>query len=338
MKKQGFKRGACHVSTPKGSQLACQATLKREQGEYSRLITSMHLSRPEDYFSIYQSGCNHTCLKCHSYTFSKAVNGNWVSTSELAEIVAGYAEDVTVHEPKERSTMYHAGDLCRHCGLCIQGLKHPWCPQKLEVGQVVWSPQGWGPARNIAAFTGGDIVCQAAYYAEAAEKIKDVCDVWILVETNGFGLTDENLDTLRAGGIDSFWLDIKAYEEPVYQKLCGTTNHHILTSIQRAVDVGFVLEILTLFIPKWVETDQHKKIAELIMETDPSIPTTLLAFFPEYKLKEVRRPSLHEMVQSFLAMKEIGLQNLRLGNIGIFARTNEELALLVNLLGKRALG
>ncbi|MFQ5821242.1 MAG: radical SAM protein [Candidatus Heimdallarchaeota archaeon] len=338
MRQQGFDRGSCLVSNSQGSKLACQATLKRENGEYSRLITSMHLSRPEDYFSIYQSGCNHTCLKCHSHTFSQVTKGDWISTSQLAEILAGYAEDVTVYEPKERSTMYHAGDLCRHCGLCIQGLQHPWCPQMLEIGQVVLSPQGWGPARNIAAFTGGDIVCQAEYYAEATKQIKDACDVWVLIETNGYGLTDENLEILKAGGVDSFWLDIKAYGENVYRKLCGTTNSHILTSVQRAVDAGFVLEVLTLFIPTWVETDQHHKIAELIAETDPSLPTTLLAFFPYNMLKEVRSPTLHEMVQSFLVMKEAGLKNLRLGNVGVFARTERERDFLVNLLGERAIG
>ncbi len=338
MRQQGFERGSCLVSNSQGSKLACQATLKRENGEYLRLITSMHLSRPEDYFSIYQSGCNHTCLKCHSHTFSQVTKGDWISTSQLAEIIAGYAEDVTVNEPRERSTMYHAGDLCRHCGLCIQGLRHPWCPQKLETGQVVLSPQGWGPARNIAAFTGGDIVCQAEYYAEATKQIKDACDVWVLIETNGYGLTDENLEILKAGGVDSFWLDIKTYDESIYRKLCGTTNSHILSSIQRAVDTGFILEVLTLFIPSWVETDQHQKIAELIVETDPSIPTTLLAFFPFWRLEEVRSPTLHEMVQSFLVMKEAGLKNLRLGNVGVFARTERDQDFLVNLLGERAIG
>lgn len=337
MRQQGFTRGSCLVSTSHGFQLACQATLKKDRREYSRLIASMHLSRPEDYFSIYQSGCNHTCLKCHSHTFSQVAVGDWVSTSQLVKIIAGYADDVTVQEPRERSTMYHAGDLCHHCGRCIQGQRHPWCPHKLEIGQVVLSPQGWGPARNIVAFSGGDIVCQADYYAEAAEKIKDACNVWVLIETNGYGLTDENLEVLKAGGVDSFWLDIKAYDERVYHKLCGTTNSHILTSIQRAVDAGFVLEVLMLFIPTWVETDQHQKIAELIAETDPSIPTTLLAFFPEYKLKKVRSPTLQEIVQSFLVMKEAGLKNIRLGNVGVFARTERDLDFLVNLFGEKAI-
>jgi len=37
---------------------ACQVTLKWEEDVPFRLIEASHLSRPEHYFSIYQSGCN----------------------------------------------------------------------------------------------------------------------------------------------------------------------------------------------------------------------------------------------------------------------------------------
>ncbi len=56
LKEQGLERGACLTKTPEGFKIACQATLKQQDGMFSRLIRSMHLSRPEDYFSIYCSG------------------------------------------------------------------------------------------------------------------------------------------------------------------------------------------------------------------------------------------------------------------------------------------
>lgn len=92
--------------------------------------------------------------------------------------------------------------------------------------------------------------------------------------------------------VDSFWLDIKAYHEDVYKRLCGTTNKWILEAPKLIVDMGFVLEVLTLYIPGWVELKQIAKIAELIADVDKSIPFTILAFFPEYKLRGVRPPNL----------------------------------------------
>ena len=288
MVRQGYPRGSCLVEMPDGSlKPACKATLKKENGMYWRVITGIQLSRPEDYLSIYQSGCNHSCLKCHSYYFSQKFNGVWMSTDEIAEVCREYLKIVTVWEPRERATMWHATDLCHHCGLCkIAGIRGELCPLKLSPEQIVLSVQGYGPARNIVSFTGGDIVCCPEFYAEAAEKIKDLCGnkLHVLIETNGFGLTPENLEILASAGVDSFWLDIKAYDEDTYRRLCGTTNKHILELPSLILDYGFVLEVLVLYIPGWVETDQIVKIAKIVYEADPKIPFTILAFFPIYKL------------------------------------------------------
>jgi pyruvate-formate lyase-activating enzyme len=160
-------------------------------------------------------------------------------------------------------------------------------------------------------------------------------DFWILLETNGYGLTPQNLETYAAGGIDAFWLDIKAYSEETYKKLCGTTNSHILESVKRIIDHGFTLEILTLYIPFFVETDEHEKIAKLISEIDKTIPTTLLAFFPCYKLTKpiYRAPRKEEIAESYQIMKNQGLTNLRIGNLGTFIKNNEDMKYLEERLG-----
>ncbi|MCG3226312.1 MAG: radical SAM protein [Candidatus Heimdallarchaeota archaeon] len=339
MIEQGFPQGSCLVETVEGkTKLACKSTLRYSQRSgYERVIKSHHLSRPEDYFSIYQSGCNHTCLKCHSHDFSKVVNGKWMSSDEIAKAAIDYSKHITVYEPREAATSWHAHRLCRHCGSCVlYGVQSENCPKKLKPEQVVFSPQGFGPARNIAAFTGGDVMCKPEFYLEVTKKIKkELDDFWILLETNGYGLTPQNLEAYAAGGIDAFWLDIKAYSEDVYGKLCGTTNEHIIESVQRIIDLGFTLEILTLYIPFFVETDEHEKIAELISNVDPKIPTTLLAFFPCYKLNQpiYRPPRKEEIVESITRMKEIGLKNLRIGNLGTFIKDSNDLQYLEEKLG-----
>jgi pyruvate formate lyase activating enzyme len=77
---QGVQPGDCLVQMPDGSrQRACHAALRSLDGVLWRLIRSAHLSRPEHYLSVYQSGCNHTCLKCHSWEFSQHYDGEWWS-------------------------------------------------------------------------------------------------------------------------------------------------------------------------------------------------------------------------------------------------------------------
>ncbi len=336
MVKQGYSKGSCEVVLENGSSCpACKATLKHANGQHYRVIKSMHLSRPEDYFSIYESGCNHNCLKCHSWEFSKHYSGNWYSTDEIAELCKRYEETVTVIEPRERALMYYATDLCKHCGSCIFfNKKSPLCPNKLDRDKLILSPQGWGPARNIVAFTGGDIACQAKFYAEVTKKIKKRCKhIWVLLETNGYGLTPKNLDLFHQAGLDSYWLDIKAYDEDIYKKLCGTNNKTVLDAPKEIIKRDFVLEILTVYIPNFVEMDQFLKIAELIVEIDENIPFHILAFFPQYKLKDYRAPDLDEILETYKAVKKKGLKKVRIGNIGVFAKNEEEMKKLISTVG-----
>ncbi|MFX0034782.1 MAG: radical SAM protein [Candidatus Hermodarchaeota archaeon] len=340
MIKQGYQKGACETTLKDNlKKPACQATLRYIKNQYHRVISAMHLSRPEDYFSIYQSGCNHNCLKCHSWEFSKHFNGKWYSTDDIAENCKKYAEYITVLEPRERALMYYANDLCKHCGSCIIFNKRsPLCPNKVSRDKIVFGPQGFGPARNIVAFTGGDIACQANFYAEATKKIKDRCDnLHVLLETNGFGLTPKNLDLLQKAGLDSFWLDIKAFDEDKYRRLCGTSNKTVLNSPKEIIRRNFVLEILTVYIPNFIEMDQFEKIAQLIMEIDENIPFHILAFFPQYKLHLYRSPNLDEIIETFKTVKEIGLKEIQLGNIGVFAKTDEEIKKLIKIVGKDAI-
>ncbi|MHA2071529.1 MAG: radical SAM protein, partial [Candidatus Thorarchaeota archaeon] len=60
-----------------------------------------------------------------------------------------------------------------------------------------------------------------------------------------------------------------------------------------------------------------------------------LAFFPCYKLQspEYRAPSAQEMAGSYIAMREEGLENLRLGNKGVFIKTEADLQHLVDAIG-----
>jgi pyruvate-formate lyase-activating enzyme len=350
--KQGFKPGKCMVQgfkKEKGS--ACEITLKIQKGIPHRLITSVHLSRPEHYLSIYQSGCNMDCLKCHSWSFSQHAEGQWFSPDDILKKTEAYVDSITYHEPVERATSFHALDLCRGCGACVElsimdafdndvtkgrfylkptGRKGEMCPNKVESHQIILSPQGFGPARNIIAFTGGDLGCLPGFYAACAEKIKEKnLPVHILFETNGYGLTPQNLDILRSAGIDSFWLDIKAYEPNVHKKLTGVSNEWILKLPEEMIKRGFVLEVLSLYIPGWVEEDQLKSIAGIIAEVDKAIPFTILAFFPEYRMKNVPSPSFEQMVKAYDAVKETGLKYVRLGNLGVFVKKNKELEILL---------
>ena len=49
---------ACVIEAAGRRRTACRATLDRDADGFVRRFVSMHLSRPEHYLSLYQSGCN----------------------------------------------------------------------------------------------------------------------------------------------------------------------------------------------------------------------------------------------------------------------------------------
>ncbi len=338
LREQGFESGSCLVgSEGNRTDRACRVTLRWEGDVPLRLIKSAHLSRPEHYFSIYQSGCNFSCKKCHSWYFTQYASGDWMSPKDIGVLARDYAKTVTYWEPRDRATSFHAHDVCLSCGLCVtEHERSPYCPGVLEPHQVIASPQGWGPARNIIGLTGGDLACQPDFYCLAAEEIKRHReDLWVLFETNGYGLTPGNLDRYNGSGIDAFWLDIKAYDDDVHRKLTGCSNERIMRLPYEIRNRGFVLEVLSLFIPGLVETDQIDRIARILVEVDPQIPFTILAFFPEYQLREVPPPSFEQMLEAYTRATQRGLKHVRLGNIGIFVKTEQQLKLLKSLLGSQ---
>ena len=340
--KQGFEQGCCHVFDAREGQFrkACEATLKYEQGIPYRLVHAVLLSRPEHYLSIYQSGCNLSCKKCHSWQFTQNAVGEWMSPYEVAKEVERYMSEYEItFVSREHATSWHAHELCKSCGSCVmRGTRSARCPSVLTVDKIELSPQGWGPARNIVAFTGGDLACQPEFYAKSAELIKELNkNVWVLFETNGYGLTPNTLDLFQHAGIDSFWLDIKAFNDDVHRRLTGVSNSRILKLPGELKEREFVFEVLSLYIPGWVETDQIGNIAMELASVDVEIPFTLLAFFPEYKMRDVPSPTLWQMIDAYSAAKDAGLRKIKLGNLHLFVHTREEYETLEKIVGRESL-
>jgi len=83
IKHQGYEPCGCTVETSYGPEIPCRAGIAVRKGRIYRLIYDIVLSRPEDYLSVYQSGCNHNCLKCHSWYFTQRTRGYWHSPQQL---------------------------------------------------------------------------------------------------------------------------------------------------------------------------------------------------------------------------------------------------------------
>lgn len=109
-----------------------------------------------------------------------------------------------------------------------------------------------GPRERATAFRALDLCRSYGVCVELAPGL------WVLFETNDYGLTPRNLDLFWKAGIDAFWLNIKAYDGEVHRRLTGASNEWVLILPEEILKRGFTLEVLYLYIPGWVESNQRE--------------------------------------------------------------------------------
>ena len=165
--------GSCLAKVNGKHQPACQATLKYENGDIHRLITSVHLSRPENYLSIYQSGCNFSCRKCHSWYFSKVQDGAWYTPGDILKKSMEYEKLVNFKEPRERATAWHAQETCRCCGSCVtHGYRPINCPGALEPETVLLSQQASDRQGTLSPSQAGILPAVPSFTRNARDSSK----------------------------------------------------------------------------------------------------------------------------------------------------------------------
>ncbi len=121
--------------------------------------------------------------------------------------------------------------------------------------------------------------------------------------------TPQVLDYIRPH-LDLYKVDLKSFDDRHYHELGGRIAP-ILDSIRRIHAMGLWLEIVTLLIPDFNDSDDElRRLTEFIAEISPDIPWHVTAFHADYKMtspaqhharrfnprrrnRPIRRPALH---------------------------------------------
>lgn len=122
--------------------------------------------------------------------------------------------------------------------------------------------------------------------------------------SNGY-MTEEALD-LVAPVLDACNIDLKAFTDSFYTKICKAHLQPVLDSIERINRKGIHIEISTLIIPGENDSPEElKRIASFISYVNPDIPWHVSRFFPRYQFLD------HEITpeQILSDAVNIGLEN-----------------------------
>jgi len=105
--------------------------------------------------------------------------------------------------------------------------------------------------------------------------------------------------------LDAANIDLKGFTDTFYREVCGARLQPVLDSIRLHHELGIWIEIATLVIPGYNDTNEHfEGIAKFIASIDPEIPWHVTRFHPDYKLTEVSStPAI-----SIRKAREVGLK------------------------------
>ena len=131
--------------------------------------------------------------------------------------------------------------------------------------------------------------------------------------TNGY-MTPEALD-LIAPVLHAANVDLKAFSDQYYRKVCGATLGPVLDMIQRMRGHNIWVEVTTLIVPGRNDADQElRALAQWLVSVDRDIPWHVSAFYPTYKMLDVPPTSVDRLFRAAAIGKEAGLHFIYIGN------------------------
>jgi pyruvate formate lyase activating enzyme len=126
--------------------------------------------------------------------------------------------------------------------------------------------------------------------------------------------TPQVLEYLRPW-IDLYKVDLKSFDEQHYHQLGGRLQP-ILDTIRRLHAMGIWMEIVTLLIPGFNDSDEElTRLTEFLAGVSPDIPWHTTAFHSDYKMSDTESTTLEMLLRAAEIGKRAGLRYIYAGNI-----------------------
>lgn len=126
--------------------------------------------------------------------------------------------------------------------------------------------------------------------------------------------TVEALEYLRPY-LSAYKVDLKSMQDKNYRQLGGTLQN-TLDTIQRAREMGLWVEVVTLVVPGFNDSnDELWDAAKFISNVSPDIPWHVTAFHKDYKMTEPDNTPAQTLLTASEIGREAGLRYVYAGNL-----------------------
>ncbi len=205
---------------------------------------------------------------------------------------------------------------CQHCQNyeISQGIKNNQSvlEQKISSQQIINLVQENNLPSLAYTYTEPSIFLEYALEIMKKAQKKGIKNIWV---SNGY-FTKKTFKTISPY-LDAINVDLKFFDDSLYQKICGGKLKPILENLKRIQKSNIWLEITTLLIPGYTDqNNQLEKIAQFIKkELSSEIPWHVSCFTPSYKMKKVPPTPPELIYQAIEIGKKQGLKYVYAGNL-----------------------
>lgn len=218
--------------------------------------------------AAFTHGCNLRCPQCQNYQMAFTAAGHLLEAQEAAQILMGLKNSYKVD--------------------CI-------------------------------AISGGECTLNREWLIRLLERLRLMDDkVELHVDTNGTILTPDYVDDLAKAGMTQLGVDLKAQELSTFQHITGIQDEELaelyLQTSWQAVE--YVTEnyediFLGIGIPfnrELISLEELLRIGEEIYRIKKDVQVCVLDYRPEFRRKELLRPSTEEMIKVKKMFNDLGLE------------------------------
>lgn len=185
--------------------------------------------------------------------------------------------------------------------------------------QVVQAARRCG-ARSIAyTYTEPTIFFEYSYDIARLAHEAGIASVYV---TNGY-MTSEMLELFQglSNGhepwLDAANVDLKAFRDDTYKKVCAARLQPVLDSLKRMKELGIWVEVTTLVVPDLNDSDEELgDIAQFIAtELGVEVPWHVSRFHPDYQMVDRGPTSANTLRRAYELGREAGLRYVYVGNL-----------------------
>lgn len=280
-----------------------------------------------DHKNVHCQACAHRCIIAPNKRGFCGVREN--QNGKLYSLVYGKACAVNI-DPIEKKPFFHwlpgsyslsiatvgCNFRCLHC----QNAEISQSPKEIEkIFGENWPPEKIvdEALRNKVpsisyTYTEPTIFVEYALETMKLAKKKGLRNNWV---TNGY-MTEETLK-LVGPYLDAANVDLKFFQDDLYQKICGGKLQPVLDSLKWLKKHKIWVEVTTLVIPGYTDQGtQFEDIAKFIKnELGTDTPWHISRFYPAYKMANVSPTSPEVIHRAADIGKKINLKYVYTGNL-----------------------